>query len=253
MDCGLPNPINSGRVDHPEVGSKVYIIGAPQGLDFTITDGLISQVRNLEGVKQYQFSCPASPGNSGGPLITSKGEALGVVSWQIRDSQNLSFAIPSTYALGLDATLSTQAWDTIKKSEPLGEMKKFVARSPNEILIASKSLCVFVGNGSPILKTEISGQLAKWGKLALVSSPNEADLVLYLSQTGSLNMATGEGNQATGLLKDRETGMELWSVTKGGSWSISGFKVSSVARSIADSFVKYFEKTTKDSNKGKTQ
>ena len=102
----------------PDVGSRAYIIGAPEGLEFSITDGIISQVRNLEGGNVYQFSCPASPGNSGGPVIDSKGKVIGVVSFQMVDGQNLNFARPSTYALGLDASLPTQPWANIKPSQP---------------------------------------------------------------------------------------------------------------------------------------
>lgn len=79
----------------PEVGVKAYAIGAPRDFDFSISDGLISQVRQVDGFKQYQFTCPASPGNSGGPLLNAKGQVLGVVAWQRRDAQNLSFAIPT--------------------------------------------------------------------------------------------------------------------------------------------------------------
>lgn len=103
--------------DDPEIGSKSYIIGAPRGLDFSISDGLVNQVRTMNGVKYYQFSCAASPGNSGGPLINNNGKVLGVVSWQVIDGQNLNFAIPSSYVLGLDSSLPTQPWDQVKIQE----------------------------------------------------------------------------------------------------------------------------------------
>src|ERR1700733_2105845 len=50
--------------DQPAVGSRAYAIGAPKGYAFSITDGLISQVQNLDGYKQFQVSCPISGGNS---------------------------------------------------------------------------------------------------------------------------------------------------------------------------------------------
>ncbi len=99
----------------PSVGSKVYVIGAPRGLEFSVSEGLLSQIQTLEGVKYYQFGCPASPGNSGGPLVNSSGEVLGVVSWQLREGQNLNFAVPTAYVLGLDSTLPTQPWVEVKK------------------------------------------------------------------------------------------------------------------------------------------
>lgn len=101
------------EANDPAVGSKAYVIGAPKGLEFSISDGLISQVRTIDGVKVFQYSCPSSPGNSGGPLINSQGRVVGVVSFQFRDGQNLNFAIPISYALGLDSSLPTQQWDAV--------------------------------------------------------------------------------------------------------------------------------------------
>ena len=98
----------------PEIASKVYIIGAPRGLEFSISDGLMSQIQLMAGMKQYQFTCPASPGNSGSPLLNSNGEAIGVVSWQIREGQNLNFAVPVSYVKGLDVSLATRPWSQVE-------------------------------------------------------------------------------------------------------------------------------------------
>jgi len=102
----------------PEVGTKAYAVGAPEGLEFSLSDGLVSQTQKDGGVTLYQFSCPVSPGNSGGPLVNAGGEVIGVVSRQMRDGQNLNFAMPAAYALALDATLPTQVWNTVKPNVP---------------------------------------------------------------------------------------------------------------------------------------
>jgi len=86
----------------PKVGARAYVIGSPKGLDFSISDGIISQMPFLGTSKLYQFTCPVSPGNSGGPLLDSSGQVLGVVSWQMRDAQNLNFAVPAKTLQGLD-------------------------------------------------------------------------------------------------------------------------------------------------------
>ena len=100
----------------PAVGSRAYVVGSPRGLEFSISDGLVSQIQTIDGVKQLQFTCPASPGNSGGPLFNEKAQVAGVVSWQVRDGQNLNFAVPISYALGLDTTLPTQPFDSVKSA-----------------------------------------------------------------------------------------------------------------------------------------
>lgn len=101
----------------PDVGVRAYVIGAPRAYEFSISDGLVSQVQVIEGVKYIQFSCPASPGNSGGPLLDSDGLVLGVVSSQRTDAQNLSFAVPSEYILGLDSSLPTRPWANNNNSD----------------------------------------------------------------------------------------------------------------------------------------
>lgn len=97
----------------PEVGARAYAIGAPKGLDFSLSDGLISQIRAEEGKKAYQFSSPISAGNSGGPLLLDDGRVVGVVRSRIVEGQNLNFAVPAVYALGLDSTLPTKPWDQL--------------------------------------------------------------------------------------------------------------------------------------------
>ena len=89
----------------PLVGSRTYVIGAPKGFEFSITDGLLSQVQQVDGYDQFQVSCPISGGNSGGPLINDRGEVVGITSWTKRDAQNLSFATPARFLAGLNPAL----------------------------------------------------------------------------------------------------------------------------------------------------
>ncbi|MBL8088205.1 MAG: serine protease [Chthonomonas sp.] len=86
----------------PSVGAEAFVIGAPKGLEFSITSGIVNQVRREDGMQTIQFSAPVSPGNSGSPLINSAGEAVGVVSYQRTDGQNLNFAVPTTYVSQLN-------------------------------------------------------------------------------------------------------------------------------------------------------
>ncbi len=103
----------------PDVGSPAFVVGAPRGFEFSISDGLVSQVQAIGEHKEYQFTCPASPGNSGGPLLDSSGEVIGVVSWTVRSGQNLNFAIPAVYAAGLDHSLPTTPWaDVVSRGAP---------------------------------------------------------------------------------------------------------------------------------------
>ena len=94
----------------PRIGSRVYLVGSPRGLDFSISEGLISQIRTLDGVRYYQLSCPISPGDSGGPVLNDRGEAIGVVSWRKADAESVGFAIPSPDVLHMNAAFPVVAW-----------------------------------------------------------------------------------------------------------------------------------------------
>lgn len=94
-------PLASARQD---VGSEVFVIGHPQGLFWSLTQGIISQIRpgwewvaGDDGIRHkattIQTQAPINHGNSGGPLLDPKGEILGIVSFGHADAQGLSFAI----------------------------------------------------------------------------------------------------------------------------------------------------------------
>jgi hypothetical protein len=197
-------------------------------------------------MRVFQITAPISPGSSGGALLNLKGEVIGVTFAQLANGQNLNFAVPSIYVAKLVSTPSSEA-----RPFPVGaEKQKAItpsppAGSPADILRAAKTVCILVMAGSPVLKSEFSEKLLDWGKLSLVSSPESADLIVEITQTGALNMGTGSGNQATALLRDRSSGEELWSKTKGGSWSMSGYSNAWVARALAKEFIKFFDHTTK--------
>ncbi|MBS1707032.1 MAG: serine protease [Armatimonadetes bacterium] len=97
------NPFLRLKGSVPDIGSDTYVIGSPKGLEFSISQGIVNQVRTEDGLQVIQFSAPVSAGNSGSPLLDKYGEALGVVSYQLTDGQNLNFAVPSSYITQLDS------------------------------------------------------------------------------------------------------------------------------------------------------
>ena len=79
----------------PVVGQQVAAVGHPQGLSFSVTRGILSAVdREIRGVPVLQTDAALSPGNSGGPLVDSGVQVVGVNSFVRRDGQNLGFAVP---------------------------------------------------------------------------------------------------------------------------------------------------------------
>ncbi|MDF2804688.1 MAG: protease domain protein [Anaerocolumna sp.] len=78
----------------PKIGNYVYTIGSSLGLEGTFTNGLVTtNSRIIEDVDYIQTNAAISPGNSGGPLLNTYGEVVGINTMQLVDGQNLNFAI----------------------------------------------------------------------------------------------------------------------------------------------------------------
>ena len=88
-------PIGSSQ--KVQVGDRVVVIGSPEGLANTVTDGVLSARRppdNAGESSQMQVSAAISPGSSGGPVFDEFGNVIGVTESQLEEGQNLNFAIP---------------------------------------------------------------------------------------------------------------------------------------------------------------
>jgi len=96
----------------PKQGEGVIVIGSPIGLETTVSDGIISNIRGKSGL--IQITAPISPGSSGSPIFNSKGEIIGVATFLIQGGQNLNFAIPVKYV----ATLLNESKKPKKKIKP---------------------------------------------------------------------------------------------------------------------------------------
>jgi hypothetical protein len=107
------SPIVLGNSDRVAVGEKVVLIGSPRGLDLTVSDGLLSAVRDSgDGYRVFQTSAAASPGSSGGGMFNEYGELIGIVTGKLTSGENINFAVPTNYVRGL---LSTQTRMTLEE------------------------------------------------------------------------------------------------------------------------------------------
>lgn len=102
----LPH-ITFGDSDKAEVGEWVVAIGAPRGLDQTVTQGIIS-AKHRQGISDpssyqdfLQTDAAINPGNSGGPMFNLQGQVIGVNAVIISESggfEGIGFTIPSNIA-----------------------------------------------------------------------------------------------------------------------------------------------------------
>jgi len=84
------------------VGETVYAIGAPEGLELTISEGLISGLRDFDKGRVIQTSAAISPGSSGGGLFDAQGRLVGITTFYLKEGQSLNFALPAEWTLALN-------------------------------------------------------------------------------------------------------------------------------------------------------
>ena len=108
---GIPLPVASSL---PNIGSDVIAIGAPSGLQFSVSRGIVSAIR--EDGKIIQTDAAVNPGNSGGPLLDKYGCVVGMNTFKKRQTEGLNFALADTILRkyirkydGVDRSLGIQA------------------------------------------------------------------------------------------------------------------------------------------------
>ena len=112
--------------DQLELGSQVFAIGSPKGLNISVSDGVVSSQFVEDGVPWIQITAPISPGSSGGALLNDQGKVIGVTTASYKstdeygentNAQNLNFAVNIAVAQAM-----YNAWDGERYS--VGKQKK---------------------------------------------------------------------------------------------------------------------------------
>ncbi len=94
---GLP-ALSLGDSDAMRPGDPVVAIGNPLGLEDTVSNGLVSARRKVDGgAEVLQISAPIAPGSSGGPIFNDRGEVIGIATAIAQGGQNLAFGVPARY------------------------------------------------------------------------------------------------------------------------------------------------------------
>ena len=103
----------------PLEGESIVVIGNPYGLEGSVSNGIVSAVREISGYgKIIQITAPISPGSSGSPVVNMLGQVIGIATLQAAEGQSLNFAVPSEriaqLKIGELQTFSTLASETQK-------------------------------------------------------------------------------------------------------------------------------------------
>lgn len=123
-DAGFTQPV--ATYSSVQMGEKIFVIGHPEGLNFSVSNGIVSRT---PGNDILQVSAPISPGNSGGPVYDEYGNLLGIVTSKVAsaadpDAENLNFAVST------DALLHEQDWEMVSgSSAPKNLLSDFVHRA----------------------------------------------------------------------------------------------------------------------------
>lgn len=99
VDVERPVAASPGDFLTAQVGDDVFAVGSPRKMNFTVSRGMVSYVgRRIDGNYYLQSDLATNDGNSGGPVVNDRGEVIAVMSFILRDSQGLAFAVPIAYA-----------------------------------------------------------------------------------------------------------------------------------------------------------
>jgi hypothetical protein len=78
------------------VGEKIYVIGSPEGLENTISDGVVRRIRDITPERKVlQITAPISAGSSGGPVFNQRSEVIGIATFIMEEAQTQNFAMPA--------------------------------------------------------------------------------------------------------------------------------------------------------------
>jgi len=116
IDAKGLKPLKLGDSDKAEQGQPIVAMGNPEGLAFSVVQGVISEVREVEKLPMIQVAMPIERGNSGGPLLDRQGNVLGILTLKSVRTANLGFAMPVNDLKKLLAdpnTVPMERWLTI--------------------------------------------------------------------------------------------------------------------------------------------
>ena len=103
----VPRPVSTlpVRPGLPDVGESILVVGSPLGFSDSASDGIVSAVRQVDGIGLVlQMTAPISSGSSGSPVLNRKGQVIAIARSQRDEGQNLNFAVPADAILKLAST-----------------------------------------------------------------------------------------------------------------------------------------------------
>ena len=163
----VAKPVTVRELRGIKVGERVYAIGNPQGFELTLSEGLVSGLRDIENDVQIQTTAQISPGSSGGGLFDSAGRLIGITTWIWTGGQNLNFAMPAVLARNLQPLTSIEAFSESNILTParLDKIADLLERDDLDALLAQSVQWMRNDGGSAFALTLTAMTLAGFDQL----------------------------------------------------------------------------------------
>lgn len=144
----------------PQEGESIVVVGNPFGLEGSVSNGIVSAVREIPGYgKIIQITAPISPGSSGSPVVNMRGQVIGVATLQAAEGQSINFAVPSARIAGLK----------------IGELQTFASLNSETLKNKRAAAQNMYSQGLGILSRDDYAKAAAYFEKAVEIDPNYAE------------------------------------------------------------------------------
>ncbi|RJR47701.1 MAG: hypothetical protein C4576_09195 [Desulfobacteraceae bacterium] len=178
---GLSAPaVVMGSTSRLKVGARVYAIGAPHGLELTLSEGIVSSFRTVDRGNLVQITAPISPGSSGGGLFNENAQLIGLPTFYLSKGQQLNFAVPVEWLTNNERDQSL--YGSERKQEGLKKREEELKKREQELIEREEKLKRREQNAEELRKEEgkntAATRLNKKGRLFVDVYPPHARINL---------------------------------------------------------------------------
>lgn len=176
-----------GDMSRLAVGQNVYALGSPQGLELTLSAGLLSSLRrdDAQRLVMIQTSAPISPGSSGGGLFDDEGRLIGLTTMMAAgtNAQNLNFALPADWIRELP--------QRYREAHPPGGAASASASAPSPATVAATGAAPPAPPPAPP-SPAAPATTSRAGKVPFLSDDKQERYQQYLGAPGPKAFAISE-------------------------------------------------------------
>jgi hypothetical protein len=174
-------------------GDPVLALGAPRGLELTLTNGIVSAFRKSGGQFLIQNTAPIAPGSSGGPLLNSSGQAIGITSMQLTNTPGVYFSIGISQVRTLLKAAATASqpfaqWASGKRADASPSLAETFAWIKGKVEANAGGR---FRNDDPVIENGVHGAMQEVSGVQLFQGEDECVFVLKQKSRDFLHIGDG--------------------------------------------------------------